>query len=567
MRPAFPRHAVDAITHNRCASVAFAVQLDAVLHLVLSEWEYYSVTEMRSICALLQTSSACRRAVQHATTAYCEAEFAVTELKKLAQFCAWLPQQPGLITDISISWCNGPAELTANWPVAEQLISAVVEQSLHASKDPSADPADRASSLCISYLAVPCPASPALFKALAAVSSLTSLNLACAPSQPTAAVCAALGRLRTIQELDLENAVLDLENAVTNEDSVNDEECSGMVSTKLALALQQLQQLTLLRLAPCVHPDLLQHLPSSVEELNLRIAVVPGAKFVPAHEVSQESPVCIDLCHLTRLTSLCLKTSVPLSGDSVLPKELITLTAHGPCNFHPGGKLTSLMVTAPQQSLGLMQHLPQLPQLRDVTVSMSKYYGEASEAEVFAVVAAVQHATQVTGLDWRFSGLNLSAEDDAVLASDLGIGSALAGLAQLQQLHVKHFHMPEAEVLKLTSLTSLIELNLSNCGEGVTDMAVVALACNLKELQALDLAACRSLSQAVMPALGSLKSLSRLDFACGPTMTDAGLQQLTTLTALQHLWIRELQNAPALSDGGKAALRAAMPQVRMILWN
>jgi len=364
---------------------------------------------MPSICALLQTSSACRRAVQHAT-AKGSAHFEMPELKKLAQFCAWLPQYTGLIADFSIHTCyQEPAELTADWPIAEQLVSAALQQSLHASQDPCADCDGQAKSLCISYLSIPCPASPALFKALAAVSSLTCLRLACAPSQPAAAVCAALGGLSSLQQLQLPS-------------TATYEECSGMVTATLAVALQQLQQLTALWLTPCMHPDMLQHLPSSVQILQLRVAVVPGAKFVPAHELSQEPPVCIDLHHFTQLTDLRLKTSLPLSGNSVLPKELIYLSAHGPCNLHPGRKLEDLIVTAPQQSLELMQHLPKLPQLRVLSLQMSQYHGAASNAEVFAVVAAVElHATQVTALEWDFTGLKLGAEDNALLASDVGV--------------------------------------------------------------------------------------------------------------------------------------------------
>jgi len=127
---------------------------------------------------------------------------------------------------------------------------------------------------------------------------------------------------------------------------------------------------------------------------------------------------------------------VPLSENSLLPKELIALSAHGPCNFHPSSKLESLRVTAPQQSLELMQFLPNLPQLRYLTVlvlvDMSEYYGEARDTEIAAVVAALQHATQVRALDWDFSGLRPFAEETAVIATNLGIGSVLSGLTHLR---------------------------------------------------------------------------------------------------------------------------------------
>jgi len=136
---------------------------------------------------------------------------------------------------------------------------------------------------------------------------------------------------------------------------------------------------------------------------------------------------------------------VPLSENSVLPKELIALSAHGPCNFNPSSKLEILLVNEPQQSLGLMQFLPNLPQLRDLSMDMRWYYGDA---EIDAVVAAVQRTTQVTALDWGFGSLWLGSNLDAaereaehaVIATDLGIGGVLGGLSRLRIGHVFSRH-------------------------------------------------------------------------------------------------------------------------------
>lgn len=73
-----------------------------------------------TICALLQTSSACRQAVQQAT-AKGSAGFAVTDLTKVEQFCAWLPQHAGLVTRLTIrALCKEPAAaaVTAGWQLA-----------------------------------------------------------------------------------------------------------------------------------------------------------------------------------------------------------------------------------------------------------------------------------------------------------------------------------------------------------------------------------------------------------------------------------------------------------------
>jgi len=527
--------------------------------MVLANWRHYDVTVAMywaTICALLQTNSSCRRAVQCAS-AQCSAYLEVTDVQKLAQFCAWLPQHAGLVDSLSVqTWDVEPAALAANWPAAEPLITTALQQSVLAgSRNPAMDALGGASGLSIRSCSIVCPTSPALLDALAAVSSLTDLSLSCASSQPTAAVCAALGRLRNIQKLHLDDA----------------KQSKGVVTAELALAVQQLQQLTSLWLEHCMHPDLLQHLPTGMQELCVfNLGASPGAAFVPAHELPAAEPIRVDLQHLTRLTSLCLNTLVPLSGDSVLPKELITLYAHGPCNFHPSSKLESLLVTAPQQSLGLMQFLPKLPHLQDLSVRMSEYCGDARDAEFAAVLAAVQQATQVTVLDWNCGELRPRgperAAENAVIATNLGIGSVLAGLTHLRKLDVVFPGIPESELSKLTALTSPEKLGLSFCGEGVTDAVVVALASRLRKLQDLRLTQFErhytSLSHAVWPALVSLTALSSLDVQSGPLMGDQDLQQLTALTGLQLLLVTNKASS-SLSDEGRASFLAAMPQLTL----
>jgi len=170
---------------------------------------------------LLQTSCAVR-------TADCSAYLEVTDMQKLAQFCAWLPQHAGLVDSLSLaSWSDEPAGLADNWPAAQQLITTALQQSVQVSSYPAMDSLSSTSSLNMHWCFIPYPTTPALLDALAAVSSLRHLSLFCASSQPTAAVCAALGRLRNIRELHLENA----------------EDSEGAVTTELAVAVQQLQQL------------------------------------------------------------------------------------------------------------------------------------------------------------------------------------------------------------------------------------------------------------------------------------------------------------------------------------
>jgi len=486
------------------------MQLDAVLPVLLANWNPlqcdYSNRIVCTACALLQTNSACRQAVQHA--AACGAVFlSVKGCTELAQFSAWLPKHAGLITSIHISKMveakepslPGPAEpgsSTAAWPAAQHLLTTALQQSLDVSTA-SSSTAGRSHNVRITVFGSPCPTSPALFDALAAFSSLTRLSLPCSPGQPTPAVCDALGRLRSLEYLFLETAAKDDEagRALT------------VVSPGLAAAMHQLQALTCLSLGPYIPPDQLWGLPSSLRMLYAHVA----AEEVLEEEQEWVPPVRIDLQQLIQLTCLILSSSAPVSEDSLLPENLIHFYVRGPVNAHPGSNLQALNVPDPLNSLGLMRSLPNLPQLRTLTLDMGAWQDDDSWAGIVTVAAAIHQATQVCELKWDFMDLGLTAKDNAALATELQLGRLLAGLTHLGKLDLQLPAIPEPEVLQLTALTQLTELRLDYCGKGVTDVVVVALAARLRELRVLSLCNCGLQSpEAVLPALASLQSLCGL---------------------------------------------------------
>jgi len=563
------------------------MQLDAVLPVLLANWVGWMNPILRTACALLQTNSACRQAVQHAAASG-TAHISAKSYTKLAQFSAWLHNHAGLLTSIHISTWDKPKEpslarpadsnsWTAHWPAAQHLLSTALQQSLDRSTASPISTAGMSHHGRIADFNSPCPTSPALLDALAGFSSLTRLSVSCSPGQPAPSVCDALGRLRSLESLHLEFAA---GRRMT------------VVSPQLASALHQLQALTSLSLDPHILPDQLWSLPSGLQYLCAHVAAeevpeVEQQEEEEEEEVEQQQeeeeeqeqeeeeeeeeeeqewvpPVQIDLQQLTQLTRLILYTSAPVSEASVLPENLVQFYVRGPVDVHPSSNLQALDVSDPQKSLGLMRFLPNLPQLRKLKVCMSAYEDDDSVADVFA---AIQQATQVRKLDWNIMHLGLDAEDNAALATELQLGSVLGGLTHLEKLHLQLDGIPESEVLQLTALTQLTELCLDYCFKGVTDVVVVALAVRLKELRVLSLRNCGLQSQAVLPALASLQSLSELtvDYinigppkSSGLVVTDEGLQLLTTLTCLTQLYI---SSRSVWTNEGRARFLAAMPQL------
>lgn len=107
-----------------------AAKLAAVLQVFLAHWpdlwgKYGVWQHIRTVCALLQASTACRTAVQQSTAVSCVCFGGEMYLEKLAGFTAWLPHHPGLVKSLDISGIWGKY-----WTAGEQLLSGALLQYL-----------------------------------------------------------------------------------------------------------------------------------------------------------------------------------------------------------------------------------------------------------------------------------------------------------------------------------------------------------------------------------------------------------------------------------------------------
>jgi hypothetical protein len=90
------------------------------------------------------------------------------------------------------------------------------------------------------------------------------------------------------------------------------------------------------------------------------------------------------------------------------------------------------------------------------------------------------------------------------------------------------------DAVHLTALTGLTSLEV--CAWRVGDVAAVALACHLSQLQQLRLIHCSLQSKASLPAIAKLVQLRHLDLSVNPVGSAGGcVTLLTQLSALTHL--------------------------------
>jgi F-box/leucine-rich repeat protein 14 len=116
----------------------------------------------------------------------------------------------------------------------------------------------------------------------------------------------------------------------------------------------------------------------------------------------------------------------------------------------------------------------------------------------------------------------------------------------------------DSEVLAITSLHSLRDLDLSGC-ENVTDSAVSELH-RMSTLQKIDLSFCNQITDASVIALAGLPALRFLNLNWCYSVTDAGLSRLGQCKSLEWL---SLWSCEAVTDGGVEAL-AALPNLRVL---
>lgn len=191
---------------------------------------------------------------------------------------------------------------------------------------------------------------------------------------------------------------------------------------------------------------------------------------------------------------------------------------------------------------------------RSVTLLVDDTYDPPTLEESKAALAAVRGATQLTFLVLDFAASSMTH----FAPRGLCLGAVLEGLVNLQHLRVDIDRIPQASTLKLTALSRLTALDLSGCGPGgVTDLVVSALACKLCRLRSLALNWCGMMSQAFLPAVGTLTDLQHLEFSDSQlVVTNDGSRQLSGLTQLTWLTVSE---ASQLSDAAKQSLVQGLP--------
>lgn len=136
----------------------------------------------------------------------------------------------------------------------------------------------------------------------------------------------------------------------------------------------------------------------------------------------------------------------------------------------------------------------------------------------------------------------------------------IKGLAGLQKLNLRVPQASEADLLQLTALTGLTNLDLSLSDDAVRDLVVVGLAGKLQRLVKLELTNCDIITQACLAPIGTLQDLKHLELQAEDfELTDVGLMQLSGLTKLTRL---VLGDSREVSAGARAAFLAVMPGLR-----
>ena|GEM_PF-1202428 len=148
-----------------------------------------------------------------------------------------------------------------------------------------------------------------------------------------------------------------------------------------------------------------------------------------------------------------------------------------------------------------------------------------------------------------FGFLNLS---DCSNLTDAGL-EHLKSLTSLQNLNLSNCNLTDAGLEHLKSLTSLQNLDLRGCGN-LTGAGLEHLK-TLTSLQTLHLSWCRELTDVGLEHLKPLTSLQNLDLSGCDNLTDVGLEHLKTFTSLQTL---DLSYCRRLTHEGITALKKAL---------
>jgi hypothetical protein len=294
-----------------------------------------------------------------------------------------------------------------------------------------------------------------------------------------------------------------------------------------------------------------------------------------------------DLGHLTRLTRLVLGLDIsgihqeqqPVRVDALLPLQLLQLDVS--CyrcavlpmlNLAALRQLRRLILAECVESNDSLLSLNKLSSLTDVELGYKAVLGDVEGFRAWAQLSrphslkltsllgegqqvgagggeGFMRVMQAAGKATSLRQLRLDfREGIAAYAMRHKLFGFLTGLRQLKELSVlclatpgpRHAADPlnaEADdAMHLTALTGLAHLHVF--GRRAGDVAAVALACHLSELQSLCLNHCGLESRASLPAIAKLVQLRHLDLSINALGSGGCLKLLTQLTALtfMQLW-------------------------------
>jgi Leucine-rich repeat (LRR) protein len=211
---------------------------------------------------------------------------------------------------------------------------------------------------------------------------------------------------------------------------------------------------------------------------------------------------------------------------------------------------------------------PQLQQLRQLILMVYDFLPSRQQLTgILAAVAACSSLTKLS-LDGSYSIIpGIIQGDVAVIdpqeleladaaAGSIAVCSSLTGLLQLQDLTLTNADSVPGGALALTALTGLTRLVLAGAGAGVDELAATALACNLRQLQHLDLSGCKLGSMGCLAAIGQLTRLTELQLKGSGSVTQRGFMQLTKLQKLRRLGV---DRSEAVTDAVLREFWAAVP--------
>ncbi|WIA29600.1 hypothetical protein OEZ86_012090 [Tetradesmus obliquus] len=536
--------------HRDCQVTSFQALCTALQHPAVT-------ADPQTVCCVLQTCRSWRAAVQQAAAGTTIIDLhSLHSIAKLSQFAAWIPRHAGMLAELFLtvpqSGCEGlSAESYAT--AAEQVLLLALQNTAAAAGAHAVFPASPASPrpavlqpLRLRVFSTDFLSGPGLLAALPAA-TLTSLGVKHMQGYPSAnstAISHALAGLTALRHLTLENYNCEHGKLAGNcLQGVAKLACLTSLrltwvaaDADLALLPQTLQEL---RLAACcgAAPLKLQHL-TGVEALHLDLQGTPAPGSALPAQLQQLTlytwgdNVAADTFGNSSYLRYKQHNLQHLQLDALQQLRALVVT-NGLCEpqqMHRVACLPKLeAVVLRYTDASLAQRAapawPHLQQLRELTIEGGSCTPTLDELDTKEFMQQIGAATTLVALHIASS----------MVDGDVHICRYLTGLQQLQDLNLTNAEGPNTreDALHLTALTGLTALVLDGA-QGVDDVAAVAIASWLRQLQNLELRSCGLTTAAALPAIGSL---TQLQYLCltgyGATEIEGGdIMLLTRLTKL-----------------------------------